>query len=61
MTPGGAAMMMGGRVPGQAIGTAANIVIELMETERKYVAELELLQVRSSSLYSHPVFVEPGV
>lgn len=44
VTPGGAALMS--MSPTQAMGEAGNLVRELMETERKYVAELEVLQVR---------------
>lgn len=44
VTPGGVALMS--MSPTQAMGEAGNLVRELMETERKYVAELEVLQVR---------------
>jgi hypothetical protein len=53
VTPGGAALMgfggsaAGGGPGGQlAMGEAANLVKELVETERKYIQELEVLHVR---------------
>lgn len=49
VTPGGAALLaLGGPAFGgapAAMGEAGNIVHEIMDTERKYVQELELLQV----------------
>jgi len=51
VTPGGEALMAAGAfgaavVAGSgAMGEAGNLVRELMETERKYVQELEVLQV----------------
>lgn len=59
VTPGGAALMAGMGANGAfgaavaagssgAMGEAGNLVRELMETERKYVQELEVLQVSLS-------------
>lgn len=47
VTPGGARLMDAMSPGGAVLGEAGNVIRELMETERKYVQELEVLQVRS--------------
>lgn len=43
---GGGGVGAGGMGQQQAMGEAANLVKELVETERKYIQELEVLHVR---------------
>lgn len=55
VTPGGAALMGfgGGALGGSqgAVGEAANLVKELLETEKKYIQELELLLVSAPARF----------